>query len=64
MPKNSNALPVASGTGCHPRSPAYDARAAFDLARAADLSWRQGRPVAVQPIRTGTDIVYKMEGMP
>jgi inositol 2-dehydrogenase len=35
--------------GLPPRVTAYDALAAFDLAQAADRSWRSGRPVAVAP---------------
>jgi inositol 2-dehydrogenase len=35
--------------GLPPRVTAYDALAAFDLAQAADRSWRSGRPVAVGP---------------
>jgi inositol 2-dehydrogenase len=35
--------------GLPPRVTAYDALAAFDLAQAADRSWRSGRPVAVEP---------------
>jgi myo-inositol 2-dehydrogenase/D-chiro-inositol 1-dehydrogenase len=47
--------------GLPPRVTAYDALAAFDLARAADQSWRSGRIVRVEPRRTGTDVVYQVE---
>lgn len=39
--------------GLPPRVTAYDALAAFDLAQAADRSWRSGRPVAVAPRSPG-----------
>jgi len=47
--------------GLPPRVTAYDALAAFDLARAADQSWRSGRTVRVEPQRTGTDVIYQVE---
>ncbi len=50
--------------GTPPRVTAYDALAAFDLAHAADLSWRRGRPVKVEPVRTGTHVIYQVEGAP
>ena len=40
---------------------AHDALAAFDLARAAEESWRRGRTVRVEPQRTGTDVVYPLK---
>jgi myo-inositol 2-dehydrogenase / D-chiro-inositol 1-dehydrogenase len=46
--------------GLPPRVTGYDALAAFDLARAADLSWRSGHPVAVHPQRTGGNVVYSL----
>jgi myo-inositol 2-dehydrogenase/D-chiro-inositol 1-dehydrogenase len=47
--------------GLPPRVTAYDALAAFDLARAADQSWRSGRTVRVEPRRTGTGVIYQVE---
>jgi len=44
--------------GLPPRVTAYDALAAFDLARAAEQSWRRGRPVTVEPRRAGSDVIY------
>jgi inositol 2-dehydrogenase len=44
-----------------PRVTAYDALAAFDLARAADRSWRSGRRVTVEPQRTAVGVVYRVE---
>jgi inositol 2-dehydrogenase len=44
--------------GRPPGVTAYDALAAFDLARAADLSWRHGRAVTVEPRRVGPDVIY------
>ena len=41
-----------------PRVTACDALAALDLARAADLSWRHGRAVTVEPRRVGSDVIY------
>jgi len=38
----------------------WDALAAFDLARAADLSWRTGRTVPVTPQRTESGVVYQI----
>jgi hypothetical protein len=35
--------------------------AAFDLAQAADRSWRSARAVTVEPQRTGTDVIYRVE---
>ena len=40
---------------------AGDALAAFDLARAAEESWRWGRTVQVEPQRTGTDVIYTVK---
>lgn len=48
--------------GDAPRVTGTDALAAFDLARAADRSWRSGRPVAVKPERTADGVVYEIEG--
>jgi predicted dehydrogenase len=50
--------------GLPPRVTAYDALAAFDLAQAADLSWRRGRPVTVEPVRAASAVIYKVEGAP
>jgi inositol 2-dehydrogenase len=47
-------------SGLPPRVTAYDALAAFDLAQAADRSWRCGRPVAVEPQRTPAGVSYKL----
>ncbi len=57
------AAELESFAGCvrDGRSPAvtgWDALAAFDLARAAELAWRAGRPVVVTPRRTGSGVVY------
>ena len=46
--------------GLPPPVTAYDALAAFDLAQAADRSWRCGRPVAVEPQRTPAGVIYKV----
>jgi myo-inositol 2-dehydrogenase/D-chiro-inositol 1-dehydrogenase len=43
--------------GTPPLVTGWDALAAFDLARAADLSWRTGRTVAVEPQRTAPGVV-------
>jgi myo-inositol 2-dehydrogenase/D-chiro-inositol 1-dehydrogenase len=45
--------------GLPPRVTGYDALAAFDLARAAEESWRCGRTVRVTPERTGGGVVYR-----
>ena len=37
---------------------AHDALAAFDLARAAEQSWRSGRAVTVEPQRSGDNVRY------
>jgi myo-inositol 2-dehydrogenase/D-chiro-inositol 1-dehydrogenase len=47
--------------GLPPRVTAYDALAAFDLAQAADRSWRRGRPVKVEPVRTPAGVIYQAE---
>lgn len=47
--------------GTPPRCTGLDALAAFDLAVAADRSWRTGRPVAVKPVPTGDGVVYEIE---
>ena len=44
--------------GLPPRVTAYDALAAFDLARAAEQSWHRGRPVTVEPRQVGPDVIY------
>jgi inositol 2-dehydrogenase len=46
--------------GLPPEVTAYDALAAFDLAQAADRSWRSGRPVPVEPQRTPAGVTYKV----
>jgi len=46
--------------GRSPRVTGYDALAAFDLARAATQSWRAGRPVPVEPRRSGGEIAYQV----
>jgi inositol 2-dehydrogenase len=46
--------------GLPPRVTAYDALAAFDLAQAADRSWRAGRPVPVEPRHTPAGVIYKV----
>lgn len=48
--------------GTPPRVTAHDALAAFDLAQAADRSWRTGCPVRLQPRRIGPGVVYGPEG--
>ncbi|NMH96956.1 Gfo/Idh/MocA family oxidoreductase [Pseudonocardia acidicola] len=48
--------------GSPPRVTGLDALAAFDLARAADRSWRTGLPVAVKPHRRDDGVVYELEG--
>jgi predicted dehydrogenase len=53
------ALCVRNGTP--PRCTGLDALAAFDLAVAADQSWRTGRPVAVKPTPVEGGIVYEIE---
>jgi myo-inositol 2-dehydrogenase/D-chiro-inositol 1-dehydrogenase len=50
--------------GLPPPVTAHDALAAFDLAQAADRSWRRGRPVAVEPQRTSAGVIYKVEDEP
>lgn len=47
--------------GTPPRCTGLDALAAFDLALAADRSWRSGRPVAVKPVPVAGGIVYHSE---
>jgi myo-inositol 2-dehydrogenase/D-chiro-inositol 1-dehydrogenase len=47
--------------GTPPRCTGLDALAAFDLAVAADRSWRTGRPVAVKPVPTGDGVIYDIE---
>lgn len=46
--------------GLPPAVTAYDALAAFDLANAADQSWRAGRPVKVEPQRIGAGVIYRV----
>jgi predicted dehydrogenase len=48
--------------GTAPRVTGMDALAAFDLATAADESWRTGRPVGVKPTRTASGVVYERTG--
>jgi myo-inositol 2-dehydrogenase/D-chiro-inositol 1-dehydrogenase len=48
--------------GTPPLVTGWDALAAFDLARAADLSWRTGRTVPVEPQRTASGVVYQLSG--
>ncbi len=50
--------------GIPPRVTGHDALAAFDLALAADRSWRTGRPVAVTPVRTADGVVYETQECP
>jgi inositol 2-dehydrogenase len=45
-----------------PGATGLDALAAFDLATAADLSWRTGRAVPVVPERRDGGVVYAFEG--
>lgn len=47
--------------GTPPRCTGRDALAAFDLAVAADRSWRTGRPVAVKPSPVAGGVVYEIE---
>jgi len=47
--------------GLPPKVTGGDALAAFDLARAADQSWRTGRAVRVRPRRTPGGVVYQAE---
>jgi myo-inositol 2-dehydrogenase/D-chiro-inositol 1-dehydrogenase len=47
--------------GTPPRCTGQDALAAFDLAVAADRSWRSGRPVAVKPTTVQGGVVYEIE---
>ena len=50
--------------GTAPRVTGLDALAAFDLAMAADVSWRTGRSVALTPRPTGTGVVYETAEVP
>ncbi len=45
--------------GLPPAVTGYDGLAAFDLASAADQSWRSGRRVKVEPQRTGAGVIYR-----
>src|SRR3954451_5554859 len=47
--------------GTPPRCTGQDALAAFDLAVAADRSWRSGRPVRVNPTPAEGGVVYEIE---
>lgn len=47
--------------GTPPRVTGRDALAAFDLARAADRSWRAGRPVTVKPVPVPGGVTYEIE---
>jgi myo-inositol 2-dehydrogenase/D-chiro-inositol 1-dehydrogenase len=46
--------------GLPPKVTGHDALAAFDLARVADLSWRHGRAVPVEPRRAGGHVTYQV----
>ncbi len=46
--------------GTPPQVTGWDALAAYDLARAADLSWRTGRTVRAEPRRTAVGVVYRV----
>jgi myo-inositol 2-dehydrogenase/D-chiro-inositol 1-dehydrogenase len=48
--------------GSPPLVTGWDALAAFDLARAAGLSWRTGQTVEVVPERTPDGVVYRLPG--
>jgi inositol 2-dehydrogenase len=48
--------------GTDPAVTGLDALAAFDLAGAADLSWRTGRAVPVVPERRDGGVIYAFEG--
>jgi predicted dehydrogenase len=50
--------------GIPPLVTGHDALAAFDLALAADRSWRTGRPVGTKPVRTADGVVYETEEPP
>jgi myo-inositol 2-dehydrogenase / D-chiro-inositol 1-dehydrogenase len=59
------ALELEAFAGCvredrPPEVTGLDALAAFDLAGAADRSWRSGRPVAVRPTRTDDGVLYEV----
>ena len=43
------------------RATAHDALAAFDLARAAEESWRKGRTVTVEPQRCAGNVRYTVK---
>lgn len=47
--------------GTAPRCTGQDALAAFDLAVAADRSWRSGRPVRVKPTSVEGGVVYEIK---
>jgi predicted dehydrogenase len=47
--------------GTPPRCTGLDALAAFDLAVAADRSWRSGRPVAVKSAHVEGGVMYEIE---
>jgi myo-inositol 2-dehydrogenase/D-chiro-inositol 1-dehydrogenase len=46
-----------------PRVSGLDALAAFDLARAAEQSWRSGRPIGVSPRPGEAGVVYEVESV-
>lgn len=46
--------------GLPSRVTGYDALAAFDLARAADLAWRSGRTIRVEPQQAGPGVIYQV----
>jgi inositol 2-dehydrogenase len=47
-----------------PRVGGLDALAAFDLARAAEQSWRSGRPIGLSPRPGDAGVVYEVESVP
>jgi len=51
----------AARDGGPSRVTAHDALAAFDLARAAEESWRWGRTVTVEPQRSGGNVRYTVK---
>jgi inositol 2-dehydrogenase len=50
--------------GTAPPVTGHDALAAFDLARAAQRSWKTGLPVGVMPLRTPHGVLYELEVLP
>ena len=47
-----------------PRVTGLDGLAAFDLATAADLSWRRGQPVTLLPVRDADGVRYEVDVTP